>query len=158
MPIRVDSAARYLCERSRWSLSNLELQKLLYLAQVEHAALNDGAQLIDTVFQAWDYGPVIPLLYRKLRIFGADAVDDVFYEARNIRPGSPSRQTLDKVWTDFGDVNPGELIEVSHWDRGAWARYYEPGVRGITIPHEAVIEEAENRRRYPDEWDEVAAC
>jgi uncharacterized phage-associated protein len=157
MPIRVDSASKYLCELSSWSLSNLELQKLLYLSQVQHAASNDGAELMDARFQAWDYGPVIPRLYRNLRIFGAESVDDVFYEARPIRPDTPSRMSLDTVWWDFGGVDPGELIEVTHWERGAWAKYYEPGVKGIAIPHQAIVAEARNRTIHAREWRNLAA-
>lgn len=155
MSIRVDSAARYFCELSNWSLSNLALQKLLYLAQVEHADSYDGARLIEADFQAWDYGPVVPSLYRKLKLFGADCVENVFYEAREIRPRSNSDKTIRRVWREFGSAEPGELIEVSHWERGAWAKNYEPGVKGIAIPHDDVIREARNRRRYRDEWEEI---
>lgn len=157
MPIRVDSAARFLCERSGWALSNLELQKLLYLAQVQHAEDFEGMPLMAAGFQAWDYGPVIPALYHQLRMYGADAVGDVFYSARPLRNGSNSEATLDTVWAQFGGVAPGELIELTHWDHGAWADKYEPGVRGIAIGQVDIVREAKNRHRYADEWREITA-
>ncbi|WP_349368156.1 Panacea domain-containing protein [Salinarimonas sp.] len=157
MGVRLDSAAKYLCEKSGWSLSNLELQKLLYLAQVEHAFRNDGAPLVETAFQAWDYGPVVPALYRRLRMFGANPVRDVFRDARRIRAGSPSEISLRATWEQFGSVEPGELIEVSHWDKGAWAARYEPGVREIGITQRDIAAEARNRAVHADEWRRSAA-
>lgn len=157
MPIRIDTAARHLCERSGWSLSNLPLQKLLYLAQVEYASPN-AEPLLDAGFQAWDYGPVAPALYGRLRMFGADEIDhDVFYDALRLRDGTRSKNALDITLDTFGGVSPGKLIELTHWDRGAWARRYEPGVRRIPISQRDIEREAENRIRYRDEWEEIVS-
>ncbi|MGN8398370.1 Panacea domain-containing protein [Helicobacter pylori] len=40
-------------------ITNLKLQKMLYIAQAE-----SDSKLIKEDFQAWDYGPVIPDVYR----------------------------------------------------------------------------------------------
>lgn len=153
MMIRTDSAAKYLCERSGWSLSNLPLQKLLYLAEVERAAsAQDYAPLMDKGFQAWDYGPVIPSLYGRLKMFGADPVGDVFYDALNLKDGSPSKEILDRVLDQFGCVPPGELIELTHWRYGAWAKNYEPGIRNTPISYKHIAGEAANRIKFADEW------
>lgn len=158
MPIRVDSAARFLCKRSNWTLSNLSLQKLLYLAQVEHADRCDGAPLVEAGFQAWDYGPVIPSLYQRLRMFGGDSVEDVFYDAREIRENSNSERSLLNIWREFGSAAPGELIELTHWERGAWAQRYEPGVKGIGLSQDDIVTEAANRHRYRGEWRRLVAA
>ncbi|WDR04056.1 DUF4065 domain-containing protein [Devosia algicola] len=158
MTIRLDTAARFLCEQSGWSISNLQLQKLLYLAQVEHAARCNGAELVGDKFQAWDYGPVIPKLYGRLKMFGAGRVEDVFRDALTLKQESDSHESLATVWSDFGDVAPGELIEVTHWDRGGWAQRYEPGIRSIPIRQTDIIEEARNRSEYADEWRSVIAA
>lgn len=156
MPVRLDSAARYLCEKSGWSLSNLKLQKLLYLAQVEHASQNNGERLIAEPFQAWDYGPVVPRLYQKLKMFGAGPVENVFYSAKSIRSESPSDRSLANTWDQFGDADPGKLIEVSHWERGGWAARYQPGIKD-EIRHADIVTEAENRERFADDWKRVVA-
>jgi uncharacterized phage-associated protein len=156
MPIRVDTAAKYLCAMADWSLSNLPLQKLLYLTQVECAHKNNGAALLNGNFQAWDYGPVIPSLYGRLKMFGADPVGDVFYDALRLRDGSQSKIFLDEVWDKFGSVSPGELIELTHWDLGAWAKKYEPGIKGIPITQRDIWEEARNRDRFSTEWNAIS--
>lgn len=157
MAIRVDTAAKYVCTARAWGLSNLHLQKLLYLSQVEYAAANNGDPLLDSGFQAWDYGPVIPALYRRLMMFGADPVDDVFYSALRLRDQSASKAALDKMLAEFGDAAPGELIELTHGDNGAWARNYEPGLRGIRIPQRDIALEARNRQSYRAGWNAIAA-
>ena len=158
MAIRVDTAAKHLCEAREWSLSNLSLQKLLYLSQVEYAAANDGAPLLDAGFEAWDYGPVIPALYGRLKMFGADPVGDVFYDALRLREPSGSKAAIDAALANFGDASPGELIELTHWNKGAWSRYYEPGLRGTPIPQSDIAREARDRQTYRREWDSIAAC
>jgi uncharacterized phage-associated protein len=155
MPIRIDTAAKYLCEQAGWGLSNLPLQKLLFLAQVEFAQDNDGASLLDGSFQAWDYGPVIPELYRRLKVFGENPVSDVFYNARKLRDGSPSKVVLDRTWDEFGSASPGRLIELTHWNFGAWALNYEPGIRGIQIAQRHIFDEARNRQQFKQQWNSI---
>ena len=43
------------------SISNMKLQKLLYLAQGIHLALENGAPLFEDTIEAWKYGPVVLL-------------------------------------------------------------------------------------------------
>jgi uncharacterized phage-associated protein len=63
MTISVFDAARTLGYYSDWKLSNLQMQKILYLAHMVYMDKNSGEPLVDEDFQAWDYGPVLPSLY-----------------------------------------------------------------------------------------------
>ena len=56
MSIPAYSAARYICARGDWRVTNLALQKILYLAHMVHLG-RTGRALIDGEFEAWDYGP-----------------------------------------------------------------------------------------------------
>jgi len=44
-------AARTICELRDWSVSNLELQKILYFAQMIHLGETDGHPLIGENFE-----------------------------------------------------------------------------------------------------------
>lgn len=158
MAVRVDTAAKHFCEVSGWGISNLQLQKLLYLAQVEHVARTGTELLSGAQFQAWDYGPVIPTLYRRLKMFGSDCVSDVFYDARTLRTESESYRSLGVVWGEFGAAEPGELIELTHWELGAWAQKYEPGVKNTPITLEDIKFEARNRTKFADQWRALTAA
>ncbi|WP_258220130.1 Panacea domain-containing protein [Helicobacter pylori] len=50
-------------------ITNLKLQKMLYIAQAE-----SDSKLIKEDFQAWDYRPVIPDVYRNFCINGSTPI------------------------------------------------------------------------------------
>ena len=57
------------------SVSNLQLQKVMYFAMREqknnYKLLN---QMYDEPFYIWRYGPIVPKIYRKYRIYGASSI------------------------------------------------------------------------------------
>ena len=63
MTTSVLTVAKRLGEQSDWSLSNLAMQKLSYIAHMVHLASFDGEPLVFGNFEAWDLGPVHPQLY-----------------------------------------------------------------------------------------------
>ena len=144
MAIPVTCAAKRMCERSGWSISNLELQKILYLAHMYHLGIHD-APLISGHFQAWDYGPVQPIIYYKLKIFGASPVRNIFRSVRDIEGGSEI-DMLDAAVEQLSNAPPGKLVTLTHWERGAWAKNYILGVKNIGIPDEDIKQEYHDRQ------------
>jgi len=100
-----------------------------------------GERLADLAFEAWDYGPVAPKVYAQVRMFGSGPIKDVFYGARPFSPGSKRRQVLEEVCRDLIPMRPGQLVEITHWSEGAWAKNYVPGSKGIRIPDIAIANE-----------------
>jgi uncharacterized phage-associated protein len=144
MTVSVLAAAKRMCARSGWSLSNLELQKLLYIAHMFHLGEHGGDPLVSGAFEAWDYGPVHPQLYHRVKVFGADAVENVFNSVPEIPPGADAAM-LDAAVDQLGHAAPGKLVAITHWDKGAWAKYYVRGQRGTVIPNEAILQEYRDR-------------
>jgi uncharacterized phage-associated protein len=143
MTVRVRDAAKYLCALSGWRLSNLPLQKILYLADMNFVGKGAG-RLVDEDFEAWDYGPVAPSLYRDCKAFGSKPIPDIFWGAGNIA-GSPEAAMLEAAWKALGHQQPGKLIEQTHWSGGAWAKRYAPGAKGIKIELGDMADEYRNR-------------
>lgn len=57
------------------SVSNLQLHKVMYFAMREQKANRKLLlQMYDEPFYVWRYGPVVPKIYRKFRIYGASAI------------------------------------------------------------------------------------
>jgi uncharacterized phage-associated protein len=137
-PINVLSAAKRLCERSGWTLTNLQLQKIMYLAQMFHLG-SKGSRLINGDFEAWAYGPVLPVVYSQAKIFGGGPVREVFGAGAVLDPARA--KLLDDAYDQLGKLSAGRLVSITHWRDGAWAKYYKPSVRGIKIPDEAIIDE-----------------
>ena len=144
MAISVTCAAKRMCERSGWSISNLALQKILYLAHMYHLG-EHNAPLISGHFEAWDYGPVQPIIYHKLKIFGASPVRNIFRSVRDIEDGS-EREMLDAAVEQLANAALGKLVTLTHWEKGAWAKNYIPGVRSIEIPDEDIKQEYDDRK------------
>lgn len=144
MSLSIQQAAKKVCQRRDWSISNLELQKLLYIAQLRHKRQHPGGRLIDAIFQAWDYGPVIPELYYKVSVFGSDPVKNVFHGVTD------TYDVLDDdLYASVDEMigkSAGKLVELTHRRGGAWATYYRPGHSGLRIPDAAIDIEA---RRFP---------
>lgn len=145
MAARMESVAKYICEKADWKLSNLRLQKLMYLAQMIHMGRFNGRPLFEGSFEAWDYGPVEPQLYHKVKTFGAGAVQDVFRKALTFKEDDKRRKVMDDVIERFSSFTAGDLVEITHWDEGAWAKHYIPRARNVTIPDEDILDEYKAR-------------
>lgn len=144
MPLTQLQAARKVCEHGSWKITNLGLQKILYLSQMIFMGENNGARLIDGDFEAWDYGPVLPDVYRCVRIFGANPIQDIFVGVP--RSNDSAREMgLHNVATFLTGKKPAELVSITHWKDGAWAKNYKPGTMGIVIPDGDILDEYRRR-------------
>jgi len=141
MPLSALDAAKKVCHRRGWTISNLHLQKLLYIAQLRFKRANPGMRLIDTTFQAWELGPVSPEVYQVARVFGSDAVKNVFHSINDAV--NPLDVYLYETVSTMSGKTPGELVAITHRMGGAWALYYRPGVFGVPIPDAAIDAEAQ---------------
>ncbi|MDV6345244.1 Panacea domain-containing protein [Nitrosomonas sp. Is37] len=140
MTISVFDAAKTLGYYAGWRLSNLQMQKILYLAHMVYMGENKGEPLVDEEFQSWDYGPVLPSLYYKVKFFGNKPVQDVFHRNRILTDG-PESKILKDAAEKFSNANPGSLIAWTHRPNGAWDKTYIPGARNITIPNKEILAE-----------------
>jgi uncharacterized phage-associated protein len=138
-------AAKTAGEARGWTLSNLELQKLLYIAHMIHLG-REQAPLVNETFEAWDYGPVLPSLYRQAKMFGKHPVKDIFY-AEVAPVSSPEGKTIRDVAEFLASKPAAELIAITHWSKGAWAKHYQKGVRNIRIPNPDILQEYQDRMR-----------
>jgi len=107
---------------------------------------NDGARLVDEEFQAWDYGPVLPDVYHKAKVFGADPVGNVFHSVEVPRADSGEAEMLQRAYEAASDLSPSRLVAITHWPEGAWASVYSPNRKHSTIPSENIL--AEYRKRF----------
>jgi len=143
---RSDSVCKFICEAGDWRVTNLQLQKILYLSQMFFLGMT-GERLADVSFEAWDYGPVAPEVYRQVRSFGSSPIKNVFFEARPFAETSSRLKLLKDACRDLLPLTPAELVEITHWKEGAWAANYVPGAKGTKIPDNAIVNEYEARVR-----------
>lgn len=148
MSISPLAAAKRICERSGWTISNLKLQKILYMAHMAYMGEHNGQPLIDGQFEAWDYGPVEPSVYRYAAPHGRDPICNAFYGVEEIDADSPEAVALDQYTDALLHFSAPQLVDMTHWDRGAWARNYAHGARGVSIPDTDILDEYRSRTRH----------
>ncbi len=148
MTVSVFDAANYLCKTSGWKLSNLQLQKVLYIADMNFVGKKQ-IRLVDEDFEAWDYGPVIPSLYHKCKAFGAKPIPPVFWGASDISDTNEAAM-LSLAWENLKSVTAGQLVETTHSSLGAWADKYVAGAKQIKIFTQDMIDEYERRVKRPE--------
>ena len=136
MGIDVFVAAKTLGIECGWRVSNLKMQKILYIAHLKYMGKHEEC-LIKTPFEAWDYGPVQPALYHKLKRFGARNVRDVFFGEEPLAKGEAFDilRRMSELWS----VKSGVLIAATHVGGGAWLRARNQGME--IIPDNFIQEE-----------------
>ena len=130
----------------------MQIQKILYLAHMFHLGLDeDNPQpLIKEEFQAWDFGPVEPNLYRHVKSFGSsDIPAAAFYLNRSIPTDTTEYAMLKETYKKVKDKSALELVRITHWSQGAWAAVYVRGARHIKIPNKMILDECLVRKSTP---------
>jgi uncharacterized phage-associated protein len=111
-------------------VDNLKLQKLLYYSQGTYLVLNEGKTLFPENIEAWDYGPVVPEVYREYKAFGFDTITP------SEEPSTLSIEDMhavDLALAAVGDMSGTELITQTHRE-SPWKNNYKPGRPSQIIP------------------------
>lgn len=154
MPYSAKAVANAIIQKawaSKQDISPLKLQKLLYYACGYYVAAYDKP-LIDRTFEAWDYGPVVPSIYREFKQFGngpirALAADMTPPSFANLPVPPPQNDgafdsLLEFVWSTFGKYSAVQLSEMTHAVGSPWyiTRQKNPGIKDADIDRQALAE------------------
>lgn len=146
MSIHALSAAKHLGVLSGWSKTNLELQKILYIAHMIHLG-EHKKPLVEGHFQAWVLGPVHPVLYHKAKIFGAKPVRNIFRSIGDLDKNLSETNTLKRTYDVVSEFSGAKLVAITHCDYGAWAKNYKPDEMRNIIPNSDILEEYKERKK-----------
>ena len=97
------------------SMSNLKLQKLVYYAQGFHLAII-GTPLFEEPIEAWEHGPVCPVLYQKYKKYKARAIPIPFDEETWEIFTEKTREVLAMVYRYYGQFSAWKLRDFTHED------------------------------------------
>lgn len=104
-------------------VDNLKLQKLLYYSQAVYLVLHDKIPLFPDPIEAWDYGPVVPPVYREYSPYGFETIppsdDPSILEYDEMR-------SVDMALACFGEMSGPALINLTHTEP-PWKNSYRPG-------------------------------
>lgn len=133
---RIANAFLELAKQRGKQLTNMQLQKLVYIAHGFYLALFDEPLFYNEV-KAWDWGPVIPKLYKALRRYGAGVVTELIPIDEPQELDSRAMSVLKQVWTAYGPYSGPQLSTITHQEDTPWRETYEKDKYGI-IPNELI--------------------
>lgn len=116
------------CDTQGRGVTNLALQKLVYFCHV-WSLIDLGRPLVRHKFEAWEFGPVLPYLYREFRNFDRTPIVG---RATRIDPTDGKRQIvayafdsatdslLVRIAPFYSRMRAADLVELSHAEGGPW--------------------------------------
>lgn len=100
-------------------LTNMQLQKLVFLAQGYFLAIFDEPLHIHNT-HAWQWGPVIPKLYKSLQKYGSSFVNEILPTSDQITTDSNEADIINAVWENYGHYSGAQLSALTHRDKTPW--------------------------------------
>lgn len=139
MEDRLNIICRYVF-RLKSDTTNLVLQKLLYFIQAYVLVATGGREVAFTEdMEAWMYGPVIPEVYRNLKL------DNNIY--RNFTPNDSVfmkknpliEEAVSTVVNGLGNLNPYTLVNLTH-SYAPWKEAWESFENNAVISKNKIAE------------------
>ena len=121
-------------------LTPMQLVKLTYIAHGWSLALR-GKGLFHNRIEAWQYGPVIPDLYRATKSYGRNKIPpSAIGESDDIPVTSEDQAFLSEVFRIYGHLDGVSLSYMTHQAGTPWTQVYRDGMRHIEIPGELIAQ------------------
>ena len=120
-------------DSERTGLSNLKIQKMLFFTHADFL-LETGELLLRDEFQAWDYGPVLPSIYRAFCVSGRQSVKarakvfdpiTAMSEIAVLDVSNTLMSTLRHSYSFYRRIGAVTLSDISHAEKGPWSRARE---------------------------------
>lgn len=102
-------------------ISNLQLQKILYY--IQKAYLMQGEPAFYEKIEAWQFGPVVPVVYYKYCGFGSLPIT---FRYGDTELHGDTRQ-IDQIISEKSYLPPWDLVAETHKEGGAWDLVYRNG-------------------------------
>ena len=121
-------------------LTPMQLLKLVYIAHGWMLGLT-GRPLINDRVEAWQYGPVIPGLYARVRESrGAPIVKKISALFDKAELDADEADIINQVYNAYKKFTGIQLSRMTHADGTPWALSYEHGTFGKVIPVDLIEE------------------
>lgn len=126
-------------------ITPMKIQKLIYIAHGYSLAVRDEP-LIDELFEAWKFGPVLESLYQECKKYGYSAITNYLHDYGNtaidktpapIPNDIEVNNIIDFVWKTYGCVHPKELSNWTHEKDGPWDKVINSN-NGIIYRNEGI--------------------
>ena len=159
------AVANFIIDTRRFLGGNttaLELQKILYFCHGSYL-VGTGSPLVAGSFEAWEHGPVHPLVYHTFKDF-RDTPLKRRASVRNVvtgkamliaRPDKPAQRHIIKVVSSLFDLGAGTLVDLSHARGGPWDLVWRKKDSKGAVISDRTIAEHYAKHRVPVRADEA---
>ena len=130
-------------------ISNLKLQKLLYLLYTKYVH-ETGKLLFSDSVEAWQYGPVNVMVYAVCSSDGSNPITEMKSDnngkTRFLSEAGVFGEVFDFVWSQYSKKSASELIGITHGVDNpnyitAWRRAYDSGGPGTALDEEDIVQD-----------------
>lgn len=103
-------------------MTNMKLQKMLYYEQGFHLACF-GTPLFDEDIEAWQYGPVVPVVYEYYKHYGSNGIEPT--EDLDVELNDEEMAIFNQVFDIFNAYSAMGLMNMTHAEK-PWANAGTP--------------------------------
>ncbi len=117
--------ARYIiwyCEREKYIVSNLKLQKILYFIQAKFL-VEKNTPCFSEKIEAWTFGPVIPEVHKQYKIFGNAHIPCVNVQD-DFKISEQDKALIDNMVDECSKFTASQLVEITH-RQTPWKKAYK---------------------------------
>jgi len=143
--------ANFFIERAKKEnieISNLKLQKLMFIGYGWVLAVLDKDLTDGEGFQAWAHGPVLPSIYHEMKRYGDSSLNSLAtdYDNEENKTYNPVIQNeqdinvLNKVWDIYKKFSAWSLRNLTHESGSPWQTVYSQNSLYIPIDKNTVKE------------------
>ena len=128
--------AKYIitkCTKEDHPISNLQLQKILYYVQKEF--LQQDREAFSDEFEAWQFGPVVPEVYRQYCGFGAMPIRLIYDQKLT----SEYEDIIDPIVETKRELNPWDMVTETHQKGKAWDLTFQQGAGSYHVIAKSLI-------------------
>jgi uncharacterized phage-associated protein len=121
----------------------MQILKLVFIAHGWSLGFY-GKPLVTEPIEAWQYGPVIPSLYRRYKRYGSSPIEDCPSE-RPAALDAKERNIVEQVWKGYGHRSGVSLSSLTHEPGSPWSITVQQSGVGAVISND-LIEDYYSRR------------
>ncbi len=136
--------AKYIidkCTKEQHSISNLQLQKILYY--IQHSFLvNKNKELFEDDFAAWKFGPIVPSIYHIYSTAGGMKLEETYEDIDLNSFDTEDLKIINTIVEQKRALNPWSLVDETHKEGKAWDSIFQKGMGFKNIIPKHLIKES----------------
>lgn len=126
------SVASYIiqrCNSQNKTISNLKLQKILYFVQAEFLVTKNQPCFAEEI-QAWDFGPVVPIVYQKYKVFGGANIPVLGKFKKDTIISKYDQNLINDIMDECTQYPTSILVKITQ-HQTPWEKAYYTGVSNV---------------------------